>query len=164
MSHGIKPRPSPTERFLTKVDMTANCWTWTASTNPDGYGQFYVGQAKFLAHRWLYERCVGPIPAGTELDHRCRNRACVRPSHLDPVSHRENVLRGVSPTALHAAKTRCVSGHPFDEENTRVTAQGARRCRTCHREASREHMQQRRAAARERPQLARTVDAEEWQL
>ena len=138
-------QPSAAERFLTKVHMTDNCWTWTASKNRDGYGQFHVAGAKFAAHRWLYQLFVGPIPTGLELDHLCRNPACVRPSHLEPVTHRENVLRGASPIAAHAAKTHCSQGHPYDEENTGRRAAGWRQCRMCHRDQSREHMRRKRA-------------------
>jgi hypothetical protein len=143
-----KPRLSPAERFFTKVDMTGDCWIWTGSTTDYGHGQFYVGQQKFSAYRWLYEQFVGPVPEGLELDHLCRVPACVRPSHLEPVTHRENVLRGVAPTAVNAAKTHCDNGHPFDAENTRLRGNGHRTCRACHRERSREGMRRRRAAAR----------------
>lgn len=139
----------PIERFLTKVDTSGECWLWQASTSGHGHGQFYVGDQKFTAHRWLYELLVGPVPDGLELDHLCRVPACVRPSHLEPVTHKENVLRGVAPTALNAAKTQCDKGHPFDAANTSVLADGSRRCRTCHRDRERDGMRRRRAAARE---------------
>lgn len=142
-------RMSHTERFLTKVDMTGGCWLWTNSTTEDGYGQFYADNRRFLAHRWLYAQFVGPVPDGLELDHRCRVPSCVRPSHLEPVTHRENVLRGLAPTALNAVKTHCDNGHPFDAENTRITGAGHRSCRACHRDRERDGMRRRRAAARE---------------
>jgi hypothetical protein len=84
-----------------------------------------------LAHRVSYERYVGPIPEGAHLDHLCRNRACVNPEHLEPVSVQTNILRGVSPSAVNAAKTECLRGHPFDDENTYVCPAGKRRCRAC---------------------------------
>lgn len=68
---------------------------------------------------------------GLELDHLCRVRCCVNPGHLEPVSHQVNALRGVSPTALNAAKTMCPVGHPYSIENTRISAAGYRFCREC---------------------------------
>ena len=128
-------RPIATaERFFTKVDMTEDCWMWTASKHPFGHGQFRAEGRKVFAHRWLYELLVGPIPEGLSLDHLCRVPACVRPSHLEPVTHRENVLRGVGPSAVNARKTHCPQGHPYNEVNTHVGKKGGRICRTCHRD------------------------------
>lgn len=82
------------ERFWSKVDTSGICWEWTAARS-DGYGQFKSGPGEPAgAHRWAYQYLVGPIPVGVQLDHLCRNRACVNPDHLEPVSQRENILRG----------------------------------------------------------------------
>lgn len=69
------------------------CWLWTASRTPEGYGQFGAEKRRILAHRFSYELSVGPIPEGLELDHLCRNRGCVRPDHLQPVTRQENARR-----------------------------------------------------------------------
>lgn len=90
----------------------SGCLLWTASKTPNGYGRFGYrtngGKPQFfLAHRWFYERYVGPIPAGLQLDHLCRVRGCVRWDHLEPVTGRENVLRGDTIPAKWAARTEC---------------------------------------------------------
>jgi hypothetical protein len=88
-------RTPPEERFWPKVCKTETCWLWTAFKNRDGYGRFNAGgNQPVLVHRFAYELLVGPIAEGLELDHLCRVRACVRPEHLEPVPHRENLRRG----------------------------------------------------------------------
>lgn len=83
------------ERFWAKVKAdNSGCWLWTASLNSYGYGGFGVGDKKtMLAHRWSYEAMVADVPEDLELDHLCRNRACVNPYHLEPVPHAVNVAR-----------------------------------------------------------------------
>ena len=139
-----KPRPSALERFLAKVDKTETCWLWIACKSTAGYGDFgNEGEA----HRWSYKHFVGPIPEGLELDHLCRVRNCVNPAHLEPVTHRENVLRGDAPCAKNALVTHCPAGHPYDDENTRQMPRGGRKCRACHRKWVKEAKRKRRAAA-----------------
>jgi HNH endonuclease len=107
-------------RFLAKVEITTEgCWQWNAATNNQGYGHFRYKSSTCQAHRISYTFFVGQIPDGAVIDHLCRNRSCVNPSHLEPVTQRVNVLRGVGEAAIHAAKTHCKNGHPFSEENTR---------------------------------------------
>lgn len=78
------------------------CWTWQLAKTPPtartagGYGKIRVDGRDKLAHRHYYETHVGPIPAGLDLDHACRNRDCVNPAHLEPVTHLENVRRGAA--------------------------------------------------------------------
>jgi hypothetical protein len=117
------------------IDGDTGCWLWggyiDAST---GYGK----HGKRWAHRAVYEMHRGPIPEGLQLDHLCRTRACVNPEHLEPVTLRENVLRGTAPAALNAAKTHCAAGHPFTGANLIVRANGSRGCRTCENAQQRE--------------------------
>jgi len=127
----------PARRFWKKVAVSeeTDCWLWTGSTSTAGYGTFWNGEGWSNAHRWLYQRVKGPVPEGLQLDHLCRQRNCVRPDHMEPVTSRENSLRGESLPAQNARKTHCPAGHIYDEENTYVTGRGYRNCRACHREA-----------------------------
>ena len=117
----------------------SGCWLWIRGTDKNGYGGF-VSQvtSSRQAHRVAYERWVGPVPPGLDLDHLCRTPSCVNPEHLEAVTHRVNCLRGRSPAARAARTTHCPQGHPYDEANTGRYPNGHRRCRTCHRTRERE--------------------------
>jgi len=121
------------------TELSVQCWPYRGYLNPDGYGNTHgVG-----THRRVYEALIGPIPAGLQLDHLCRNRACYNPSHLEPVTQQENLRRGLTGKINHhnAGKTHCPHGHTYDEANTcntRTQSGGPRRvCRACMREAAR---------------------------
>lgn len=123
--------PTFTERFFSRTDVTVDgCWTWTGSIAGNGYGGIRVAGVWTRAHRVAYEMFVGPIPPGLVIDHLCRNRRCVRPDHLEPVTFRENILRGSAPSAVHARKTECPRGHPYAGDNLRVV-KGRRACVAC---------------------------------
>lgn len=140
------------ERFWVKVDRCGSdeCWPWLAYRDRKGYGRMLVGSRRDgsrtykLAHRIAYELLVGAVPDGLEIDHLCRNPGCVNPAHLEAVTHRENLLRGESPSALHSRKTHCPKGHPYDEENTYVEPSGRRRCRICERAKTQRRLKARR--------------------
>lgn len=120
------------ERFWAKVNKTDTCWLWTACTFSNGYGKFAIRHNYSRgAHRVAYELSRGPIPSGLSLDHLCRVTLCVRPDHLEAVTHRVNVLRGTSPSAISAVKTHCPQGHEYTEANTYRDKKGKRACRTC---------------------------------
>jgi hypothetical protein len=125
------------DRFADKIALAdSGCIEWIASVTGGGYGQFYAGprgSSPAIAHRWSYEYHVGPIPSGLDLDHLCRNRACVNPEHLEPVTRRVNILRGESPAAKHAVKTHCPAGHEYVGQNLYVSPSGKRECRECKR-------------------------------
>ena len=125
------------ERFWPNVDRVngGECWLWMGRLLR-GYGRY--GGAP--AHRVAYEMEVGPIPHGLELDHLCRNKACVNPEHLEPVTRAENMRR------RSAALTECTNGHPFTPENTYVTPSGWRSCRACNRAAAAAYRARRTAA------------------
>jgi HNH endonuclease len=121
------------------------CLMWTAYRMPNGYARYaHEGQACY-AHRVVYETVVSPIPPGLTVDHLCRNRACVNPWHMEPVTNRVNILRGETIMATNAAKTHCVHGHEYTPENTIINPKtGRRRCATCAREQQDERNRQRR--------------------
>lgn len=122
---------TPLDRFWAKVWREGlGCWWWTGALSM-GYGQLYHDGKPRGAHRLSYEWFVGPIPAGLHVDHLCRHPSCVNPDHLEPVTCRENLLRGETFQAKNAAKTRCPQGHPYNAENTYVRPAGNRECRRC---------------------------------
>lgn len=136
-------RSSPTPYV---VDAATGCWIWQWTIARNGYGFTKVAGKTRHAHRVYYERHVGPVPDGLTLDHLYRNRACVNPAHLEPVTIRENTLRGEGPSARNAAKTHCKYGHECTPENTHMRPSGSRSCRVCLRERQREYRAERRRA------------------
>lgn len=120
------------ERLEIRTDRTGECWLWTGRLNGYGYAEMKLGGRYQMAHRVAYQEIVGPIPEGYQLDHLCRVRHCVNPAHLEPVTSRENTVRGEAPSAINAAKTHCKRGHAFDETNT-YRWRSSRICRECRR-------------------------------
>jgi len=132
------------DRFWAKVraDPATGCWVWQAGCFCDGYGNFWCCGSAHRAHRFAYRQLVGPIPSWLQIDHLCRNRACVNPAHMELVTCRENLSRGVGiglgAVRFQTSKTHCPQGHPYDEQNTYIYPTGARGCRACNRIHSRE--------------------------
>jgi hypothetical protein len=128
------------------------CWEWIGAKWKRGYGKFTlpVSQKRVPAHRWGYEQLVGPVAPNLDMDHLCRNPSCVNPKHLEPVTHVENMRRGVAglkSSAREAGKIRCIHGHPFDELNTYWRADGGRNCRACGRAVAARRREKRRGLA-----------------
>jgi len=130
-------RASTFERFWVRVreDMMTGCWLWQGGRNAAGYGYFSLASGRrgaylVRAHRWAYRLLVGPIPSWLEIDHLCRNRACVNPTHMELVTSVENIRRGEN---HNRNKTRCPAGHLYIAANTYVDRLGRRYCRACRR-------------------------------
>jgi hypothetical protein len=101
------------------------CWEWQRGKNAKGYGSVVFQGRTWLAHRLAYVLYVGPIPASHEAHHKCHNRACINPAHLEALSE---------PSHAHANKTIvtcCPHGHPYTAANTIINSRGQRSCRTC---------------------------------
>jgi len=113
----------------------SGCWVWTGAVmTKDGYGRFWDGDKVRNAHRVSYEMVNGPIPEGSDIDHLCRVRCCVNPSHLEAVSRQINLLRGVGFPAIHNQRTYCPQGHPYEglnNINEKDRGYIKRRCRIC---------------------------------
>ncbi len=127
------------------------CWEWTAA-KLDGYGVTKALGKSYKVHRLAYELLVGPIPPGLTIDHLCRNRACLRPSHLEVVTHRVNILRGLTKAAANVAKTHCPKGHPLASGNLVLhllrQSPPRRQCLICARAYSRKYESAKREASR----------------
>lgn len=130
------------ERFWPKVNkdgplcesLGTHCWLWTASLNNGGYGNI-AGKKNgkpfaFKAHIVAYAAVNGPIPKGLTLDHLCRVRNCVNPSHLEPVTLRINILRGRGVGVINASKTHCPAGHVLSPDNIYQSG-GSKQCKIC---------------------------------
>ena len=125
------------QRFYSKIQQDdEGCWLWAGSVYRNGYGRMSVNNKTVLAHRFAYVLLVGEIPQGKQLDHLCRKRSCVNPEHLEPVSAKENQLRGDTFTARNSKVAYCRQGHPYSGENLYLTPDGRRDCRACRRVAN----------------------------
>lgn len=142
--HSTHIRGTLTERFWPKVNKDGpipdfapelgNCWLWTDAIMKNGYGVINSGIGKprnYLAHRVAYEQERGVIVPGSEVDHLCRVRHCIRVSHLEPVTPSENQRRGYGFSGVNYRKTECAQGHAYTEPNTYIDRLGKRHCKTC---------------------------------
>ncbi len=126
----MPPKLTPTERFWAKVNLDGPvpahapelgaCWLWTGG-HGHGYGSFYFDGKRLPAHHFL----MSPRPVGMEADHLCYTHNCIRPSHLEWVTHKTNMERGPN-----GRRTHCPQGHPYEGDNLRVAPDG-RKCKVC---------------------------------
>ena len=111
------------------VDPSTGCWNWQGYLQR-GYALFSLNGRTVQVHRAIYTAVNGAIPNGLTIDHLCRNKGCVNPDHMEPVTVKVNVLRGNTITAKNAAKTHCFRGHPLSGDNLNLY-RGLRVCRKC---------------------------------
>lgn len=123
----------PLIRALSELIITeSGCWLGRVNRGNQGYVRIWQRGKQVYLHKLLYEINVGPLPDGaTDLDHLCRTTACVNPDHLDPVTHRENLLRGNGACARKARQTHCKRGHELSGDNVRTKGRFGRECRAC---------------------------------
>lgn len=118
-------------RIRRKIVLVGECWVWTGSRKGSGYGQVWIDNAVRAAHRVIWEMLRGPIPSGLTMDHLCRQKPCVNPSHLEPVTLLENIMRSDTITAIYARRNTCSRGHNYQEMGTVRDKGGKRRCYKC---------------------------------
>lgn len=147
------PKYQPEEvRFFAKVKKSRKCWIWLGHVNPKGYGKFsrYKG-SPVMAHRWSYEYFVGEIPKGLVLDHLCGVKNCVNPEHLEPVTNKENLIRGEvgkKNAEHHKNKTHCRNGHRYSEgtyvlQERKTRGVVVRKCLKCYDKQQQRHKDKR---------------------
>lgn len=127
------------KRFRDKfiINKDTDCWEWKAEITHDGYGRYCYKYRRYMSHRFSYEIMIGPIPEGLQIDHLCRNRSCCNPEHLEAVTCKENLSRGLGcmPGVIvsankRKAKIHCKYSHEFTPENT-YTYKNKRSCKIC---------------------------------
>jgi len=130
MRNGIWHTGTDAERFWKKVDKSADCWIWQGNTAKNGYGLYSIRQEHtWMAHRFAYTDTNGDIPAGIQLDHICHNRACVNPSHLRPVTNKQN---NENPAGLRSDSTSGYRGVTFEKKTGRWRAKAQHNGKTHH--------------------------------
>lgn len=138
---------TPLDRFSARYEVNDDgCWLWTGPLEKTGYARMWHKGRNEFAHRFAYTQFVGQIPDAMQLDHLCRVRHCVNPAHVEPVTPRENTLRGTGPSAVNAQRTHCINGHEFTPENTYDQQGRGRGCVLCRREVVRRYRLRRKAA------------------
>jgi hypothetical protein len=126
---------------LVEVDAETNCWNWVGCKTKGGYGASALNGIKMVAHRAMWRLLRGELPDGLDLDHLCRNRSCINPDHLEPVTRSENLKRGFEARG-------CKNGHSYNDRDfdlvKRSDGSVERRCKICHRERNRRAKHNRR--------------------
>lgn len=131
-------------RFTKRIEIAPDgCWLWTGSLRAHRYAAFMVDGKTVAAHRWSYERYVGPIPKGKQIDHMCGITRCVNPAHLRPLEPYENVR-----AYWREQRSTCRKGHSLTPENLVWRLGGTvRHCRICERGKQKRWRSAKRAAS-----------------
>lgn len=132
--------------FYARIEITPTCWLWRGRADKDGYGTFYMVGQSSLAHRIAYAMFHGDLLPGLTIDHLCRTRNCVKPTHLEQVTIGTNTLRGDTVPARRKAQTHCIYGHELSGWNLiePATRPGTRHCRQCMNRRAREYNKRKR--------------------
>lgn len=117
--------------FSIDIDQDSGCWLWTRGKDKDGYASIYIKPKMRKGHRLSYETYKGEIPGGLEIDHTCRNRACINPDHLEAVTHQENMKRGAESDRTYKLKDMCKAGHKLTEGTFKEYLERGRKRRRC---------------------------------
>ena len=116
------------------------CWNWVGAKNKQGYGRFNVNGKAVRTHRYSYELFKKSIPTGLVIDHLCKNTSCCNPDHLEPVTQKENTLKGMTGQHIRVPRTHCKRGHEYTPENIIPHTNNKRgRCRICKQRMAREY-------------------------
>lgn len=151
------------------IDKSGECWLWTGTVAPNGYGRVSYKGVYRGAHRVAYERAFGEIPAGLQIHHKCHVPNCVNPAHLQALTYAQHWPRHESIPAINSRKTHCMRGHKFDDLNTYRDGKGYRQCRQCkrlhyeanhHRYQPRDPIAKREYDKRRRAELRRRRESE----
>lgn len=142
------------QAFFEKVDKTGQCWVWIGTLTSKGYGRFHIHSKRYRAHRWSYERFVGPLEEGMTIDHLCKRKSCVNPEHLEQVTNSVNIQRYHADNSLiwqsiDWENGKCTNGHSLSIvgfiDRKKKNGSVSRECVQCRRNQHRRHYEKKRA-------------------
>jgi len=130
----MRPPVPIIQRFLNKIKIVdSGCWEWQGWVNRNGYCHITLKRKGILAHRFIFMYYYNNIDSKMTIHHKCYNRKCVNPIHLEQMSYRENILHGNTMASINAQKTHCPQGHEYTSDNTYINSRNSRVCKICER-------------------------------
>lgn len=132
----VSNKPSDVDEAVKRIEQNympvpeSGCWLWMGAKSTGGYGRINVNGKRWQVHRFYYEQKRGDVPKELVMDHLCRVRCCINPDHLEPVTNKENILRGDGPAARNNRMTHCKEGHELAGDNL-LNYSRDRRCKIC---------------------------------